>query len=224
MESAIYDEDAVNLKSLIQCVHEIQKVDEQNQHFYVEVVRHLSEFVVYGEKYHNVYFDVFCEKNTLDAFSHALSFNNRFLNMQLIQTTAILLQNVDTVTKRYYILSHPFVNKLISFNFNFYDEELVDIYISFVKSLALTINEETIQFFFNARFNHFPLFLIAIKFYNHPETMVRNAVKIIAMTLFGMNSPKINALLQDLPFCSYFSHMASFFKEKIMEIDLAYTS
>lgn len=35
------------------------------------------------------------------------------------------------------ILSHPFLNKLISHAHNFYDEELVDIYIAFLKSLAL---------------------------------------------------------------------------------------
>jgi len=42
------------------------------------------------------------------------------------------------------------LNKLISFNFNFYDEELVDIYIAFLKSLSLQINNETIRFFFNS--------------------------------------------------------------------------
>ena len=36
-----------------------------------------------------------------------------------------------------YILSHPFLNRLISFKYNFYDEELVDIFISLLKSLAL---------------------------------------------------------------------------------------
>jgi protein CLEC16A len=36
-----------------------------------------------------------------------------------------------------YILSHPFLNKLITFQYNYYDEELVDIYIAFLKSLAL---------------------------------------------------------------------------------------
>ena len=43
-----------------------------------------------------------------------------------------------------YILCHPFLNKLIEFNFNFYDEELVDIYISFIKSLSLLLNSNSI--------------------------------------------------------------------------------
>ena len=49
-----------------------------------------------------------------------------------------------------YILSHPFLNRLISFHYNFYDEELIDIYIAFLKSLALQINSDTIRFFYNS--------------------------------------------------------------------------
>lgn len=115
--------------------------------FYVEVIRNLAEFVVYSEKFKKNYFDIFCERNTLECFGNILNLNNRFANIQLIQTSSIFLQNIDQMTKKCnchyhfnfidYILSHPFLNKLISYSFNFYDEELVDIYISFLKSLAL---------------------------------------------------------------------------------------
>ena len=129
-------------------LEEIETIDERNQMFYVEVIRTLSEFVVYSEKFKKNYFDIFCERNTLECFVKILNLNNRFANMQLIQTSSIFLQNIDQMTKKCkvvyfvyslldYILSHPFLNKLISYNFNFYDEELVDVYISFLKSLAL---------------------------------------------------------------------------------------
>jgi protein CLEC16A len=55
----------------------------------------------------------------------------------------LLRVNVD------YFLSHPFLNKLITFPYNYYDEELVDIFIAFLKSLALQINSDTIKFFYN---------------------------------------------------------------------------
>lgn len=41
------------------------------------------------------------------------------------------------------------MNKLITFPYNYYDEELVDIFIAFLKSLALQINSDTIKFFYN---------------------------------------------------------------------------
>ena len=78
--------------------------------------------------------------------------NNRNVNIQLIQTISILVNNIKSTDKKckyyfinqfnesfclVYILSHPFLNKLISFKFNFYDEELLDTFIAFLKSLAL---------------------------------------------------------------------------------------
>ena len=80
-------------------------------------------------------------------------------------------------------MSHPFLNKLISFKFNFYDEELVDIFISFLKSLALQIDSTTIKFFINTRTNNFPLLAITNKFFNHSEMMVRNAMRIIVLKI-----------------------------------------
>ncbi len=57
--------------------------------FYVEVIRTMAEFVVYGEKYlkgqgMTNYFDLICERNTLERFQYILGQNNRFVNMQLI--------------------------------------------------------------------------------------------------------------------------------------------
>lgn len=79
----------------MQCIEEIGDIDERNQMFYVEVIRNLAEFVVYGEKFKKNYFDIFCERNTLESFSRVLGLNNRFVNMQLIQTSNIFLGNID---------------------------------------------------------------------------------------------------------------------------------
>jgi len=77
------------------------------------------------------------EQNCFNYFTEILCMNNRAVNLQLIQTTSILLANIKSPEKKYYILSHPFLNKLISFKFNFYDEELVDTFVSFLKAIAL---------------------------------------------------------------------------------------
>mmetsp|Transcript_29357 Transcript_29357/g.39695 ORF Transcript_29357/g.39695 Transcript_29357/m.39695 type:complete len:91 (-) Transcript_29357:393-665(-) len=89
----------------------------------------------------------------------------------------------------------------------------------FLKTLALQINNETIHCFFNSRYNHFPLIAVTMKFYNHPEMMVRNAVRIIMLTIFKMNNPQINKLFTDLPFVSFFAHLSCFLRDKITEMD-----
>ena len=116
-------------------------------------------------------------------------------------------------------MSHPFLNKLISFKFNFYDEELVDTFISFLKALALSIDNITIKFFVNARTNNFPLLAITCKFFNHTETMVRNAARIIILTIFQLNDPHVNKLLLDLPFCTFFANLGCYLKDMIVQID-----
>jgi hypothetical protein len=116
-------------------------------------------------------------------------------------------------------MSHPILNKLISFKFNFYDEELVDIFISFLKSLALQLNSTTIKFFTNARAMHFPLLSVTMKFFNHNEMMVKNAVRIIVISVFKLNEPMVNKLLSDVPFVNFFCHLACSLRDKIIEID-----
>ncbi|CDW77693.1 UNKNOWN [Stylonychia lemnae] len=150
--------------SLLKCLEEIESLDERNQMFYVEVIRNLSEFVVYSEKFKKNYFDIFCERNTLESFVSILNMNNRFANMQLIQTSSIFLQNIDQMTKK------------------------------------------------------------SIKFYNHPEMMVRNAIRIIALTIFKLNEDSINTLLMDLPFCQYFANLSCYFRDKILDLDQSYAS
>ena len=121
-------------------------------------------------------------------------------------------------------MCHPFLNKLIEFNFNFYDEELVDIYVSFIKSLALLLNENSIQFFYNQKNKHFPLLVMAQKFANHPETMVRNAVRIINLTVYKINDSKLNEeVLSDVPYCLNFVHLACLLRDKVCNgIDKSY--
>lgn len=93
---------------------------------------------------------------------------------------------------------------------------MVDVYVSFIKSLALCLNENSIQFFYNAKMKHFPLLLMAQKFANHPETMVRNAVRIINLTVFKINDQKLNDdLLSDVPYCLTFVHLACLLRDKV---------
>lgn len=43
-----------------------------------------------------------------------------------------------------YMLSHPFLQTLISHKYNFNDEEIVDTLVNFLRSLALKIDADTI--------------------------------------------------------------------------------
>ncbi len=90
-----------------------------------------------------------------------------------------------------YIFGHSFLNELIGcthFDLSQEDDELIDYYVSFLKSLTLKLNEETVNFFFNDKFKTFPLYHQAIKFYNHKESMVRTSVRTITLTIYNSNN------------------------------------
>ena len=93
------------------------------------------------------------------------------------------------------MFAHSFLNELITHDFDFNnDDELVDYYVSFLKSLTLKLNEETVNFFFNDKFKTFPLYHQAIRFYNHKEPMVRTSVRTITLTIYNSNMIHIKIL------------------------------
>ena len=66
-------------------------INERNQHFVVEVIRNIAEYAVYSERFNRTFMDSMIENNVFGNFLKILHMNNRLVNMQLIQTTSILL-------------------------------------------------------------------------------------------------------------------------------------
>jgi len=46
-----------HFNSILSCVEEITEINEKNQSLYVEVIRNLSEFVIFGERADKNYFE-----------------------------------------------------------------------------------------------------------------------------------------------------------------------
>ncbi len=66
------------------------------------------------------------------------------------------------------------MNELITHPFEFeQSEELLAHYVSFLKTLSLKLNRNTIQFFFNEGAGYFPLYTEALKLFDNAEDMVR---------------------------------------------------
>lgn len=46
-----------HFNSILSCIEEITEINEKSQSLYVEVIRNLSEFVIYGERSEKNYFE-----------------------------------------------------------------------------------------------------------------------------------------------------------------------
>lgn len=108
-----------------------------------------------------------------------------YVTVQLLQTLNILFENIRNETSLYYLLSNNHVNSIILHKFDLSDEEVMAYYISFLKTLSFKLNPHTIHFFFNT--SDFPLYTEAIKYFNHPEKMVRIAVRILTLNVFKVD-------------------------------------
>lgn len=139
-----------------------------------------------------------------------------YVTVQLLQTLNILFENIRHETSLYYLLSNNHVNSIIMHKFDLSDEEVMAYYISFIKTLSFKLNPHTIHFFFNT--SEFPLYTEAIKYFNHPEKMVRIAVRILTLNVFKVDEKSMLKFItgQTVPCLSDLVH---FIRDNVINIE-----
>lgn len=80
-----------------------------------------------------------------------------FINTQLLQTLMMILDNINTPTSIWFLLSKNHMNSIITHKFDFQEEEVLAYYISFMKSLSMKLTSDTLLFFHNEHLPDFPL-------------------------------------------------------------------
>ena len=113
--------------------------------------------------------------------------NNVVVQVQIIQSMSILIQNMTNETAVYYLLSNNHINDIIVYSFDFSHEELRDWFASFLKALSLRLNDKTVQFFFNQPRCTFPLYTRSLDFVNHSEGMVRIAMRTLTLNVYRVD-------------------------------------
>ncbi|KAK2489922.1 hypothetical protein MC885_003065 [Smutsia gigantea] len=147
--------------------------------------------------------------------------SGRYVCIQLLQTLNILFENISHETSLYYLLSNNYVNSIIVHKFDFSDEEIMAYYISFLKTLSLKLNNHTVHFFYNEHTNDFALYTEAIKFFNHPESMVRVAVLTITLNVYkvSVDNQAMLHYIRDKTAVPYFSNLVWFIGSHVIELD-----
>ncbi|XP_048519708.1 protein CLEC16A homolog isoform X2 [Dendroctonus ponderosae] len=212
-----------HLKYLYNVLSRNQTVSEHNRGLLVETLRSIAEILIWGDQNDSSVFDFFLEKNMLSFFLRIMrqrSGGSNYVCVQLLQTLNILFENIRNETSLYYLLSNNHVNSIIVHKFDFSDEEVMAYYISFLKTLSLKLNAHTIHFFYNEHTNDFPLYTEAIKFFNHPESMVRIAVRTLTLNVYKVEDASMIAFIRDRTAAPYFSNIVWFIGKHIQELDI----
>lgn len=111
----------------------------------VETVCQITEALIWGEEHDSRFFDFFCEKNILADLVDVLGREHvpKNVKVQLLQTLSMLVSNFRSKTSVYYLLSNNHINRLFSAKLDFDDEDILAYYVSFTKSLAMRLDQES---------------------------------------------------------------------------------
>ncbi|XP_026058236.1 protein CLEC16A-like isoform X2 [Carassius auratus] len=209
-----------HLKYMYQVLTKNTTVTDHNRNLLVETIRTITEILIWGDQNDSSVFDFFLEKNMLAFFLNILrQKSGRYVCVQLLQTLNILFENISHETSLYYLLSNNQVNSIIVHKFDFSDEEIMAYYISFLKTLSLKLNNHTVHFFYNEHTNDFALYTEAIKFFNHPESMVRIAVRTITLNVYKVDNQQMLHYIRDKTAVPYFSNLVWFIGSHVIELD-----
>ncbi|XP_033999546.1 protein CLEC16A isoform X1 [Trematomus bernacchii] len=211
-----------HLKYMYHVLTKNTTVTDHNRNLLVETIRSITEILIWGDQNDSSVFDFFLEKNMFAFFLNILrQKSGRYVCVQLLQTLNILFENISHETSLYYLLSNNHVNSIIVHKFDFSDEEIMAYYISFLKTLSLKLNTHTVHFFYNEHTNDFALYTEAIKFFNHPESMVRIAVRTITLNVYKVSLDNQHMLhyIRDKTAVPYFSNLVWFIGSHVIELD-----
>eukprot|EP00931_Biecheleriopsis_adriatica_P029922 TRINITY_DN17696_c0_g1_i1.p1 TRINITY_DN17696_c0_g1~~TRINITY_DN17696_c0_g1_i1.p1 ORF type:complete len:879 (-),score=169.37 TRINITY_DN17696_c0_g1_i1:57-2657(-) len=202
-----------HLQALHNRLQALKDTDEQNRDSMVEVIRQITEALLWGEQngHDDNFFDFFCEKGILADFVRVLGLPKvpKTVKVQLLQTLSMLIQNIRRDTSLYYLFSNNYVNQLIATEFEWADEEILTYYISFLKSLALRLNKETIKFFFNEHSQQFPLYTEAVRFFDNHDQMVRTSVRTLALQVYSVEDLAMRKFVLAHSKRAYFKDLSS---------------
>lgn len=108
------------------------------------------------------------------------------IDNQILQTTLILVQSTPQDSSLLaYLQSGWFLNDVIAHNYNWRNDDLLNLWITFLKDIAMKLSPDNIILFFNPGDPErlFPIFSEAARFYHFPGSQVRTAVQAISLEI-----------------------------------------
>ncbi|GJJ69404.1 protein CLEC16A [Entomortierella parvispora] len=121
-----------------------------------------------------------------------------------------MFENVRSQESLYFLLSNNYVNQVIGVRYDFSNDEILAYYIYLLRTLSFKLSKDTIYFFFNEHLDDFPLYSEAIKFFNHEESMIRIAVRVITLNVYSVDDKQMQEFILDRTTTTYFSNLVWF--------------
>ncbi|KAI6682632.1 hypothetical protein NL676_036513 [Syzygium grande] len=210
------------LRYLTDQLFKIQVVNEVNKDFVIEALRSIAELLTYGDQHDSAFFEFFMEKQVMGEFVRILKISRPIsVSLQLLQTLSIMIQNLKSEHAIYYMFSNEHINYLITYSFNFDNEELLSYYISFLRAISGKLNKNTTSLLVKTQDDDvvsFPLYTEAIRFAFHEENMVRTAIRALSLNVYHVGDETVNRFVASSPQSKYFSNLVKYFRKLCLEL------
>ncbi|KAF9180997.1 Protein CL16A [Haplosporangium sp. Z 767] len=198
-----------NLKSLCEQLQHFP--GDANEDRIVSCLKELTQLLIWGDQHDPLLLEHFFEQNVHWHFLKILrSKHDGSLIVQVLQTLNIMFENVRSRESLYFLLSNNYVNQVIGLRYDFSNDEILAYYIYLLRTLSFKLSKDTIYFFFNEHLDDFPLYSEAIKFFNHEESMIRIAVRVITLNVYSVNDRQMQDFILDRTTTTYFSNLVWF--------------
>lgn len=211
------------LRYLTDQLMKIQVVNDVNKDFVIEALRSIAELITYGDQHDANFFEFFMEKQVMGEFVRILKVSkNVIVSVQLLQTMSIMIQNLKSDHSIYYLFSNEHINFLITYPFDFRNEELLSYYISFLRAISGKLNKNTISLLVKTEKEEivsFPLYVEGIRFAFHEEGMIRTAVRALTLNIYHVGDVYVNKYIASTPHDAYFVNFVKFFREHCISLN-----
>ncbi|XP_031096090.1 protein TRANSPARENT TESTA 9 [Ipomoea triloba] len=211
------------LRYLTDQLMKVQVVNEVNKDFVIEALRSIAELITYGDQHDGAFFEFFMEKQVMGEFVRILKISRTVIvSLQLLQTMSIMIQNLRREQSIYYIFCNEHINYLITYSFDFRNEELLSYYISFLRAISGKLNKNTISLLVKTQSDEvisFPLYVEAIRFAFHEEGMIRTAVRALTLNVYHVGDEAVNRYVVSAPHADYFISLIKFFREQCVSLN-----
>ncbi|XP_074564856.1 protein TRANSPARENT TESTA 9-like [Curcuma longa] len=215
-----------SLEELRYLTEELQKVEivnDINEDLVIEMLRSIAELMTYGDQHDPSYFEFFMEKQIISEFVRILRISKPTnVSLQLLQTMSIMIENLTDKNSIYYLFSNGHINHLITYSFDFQNEEIFPYYISFLRAISRKLNKNTISLLVKTEKEEvvsFPLYFQAIQFAFHEDNMVRVAVRALTLSVYNVGDEQVNKYVKCTPQSDYFSNIIRDFYKRCIYLD-----
>nr|CAD40431.3 OSJNBa0035B13.4 [Oryza sativa Japonica Group] len=190
-----------SLEELRYLTDQLQKVHivyEANKDFVVEALRSIAELMIYGDQHDPSYFEFFMEKQIMGEFARILRISKLSrVSLQLLQTMSIMIQNLRNEHSIFELYMLYETQSCNRFSLYYMQDEVIS----------------------------FPLYVEALKFAFHEDSMIRVAIRTLTLNVYhdrsflSVGDESVNRFVSRAPLSDYFSDMVNHFQKQCIDLD-----